>query len=60
MPKKKVVRTRRREKKHVTVGQADPVQLTFKRSGPEPICEWNQAYLPLLPLPWCAAPPVRP
>jgi len=45
---------------HVTVGQADPVQLTFKRSGPEPICEWNQPYMPLLPLPWCAAPPVRP
>jgi hypothetical protein len=45
---------------HVTVGQADPVSLTFKRSGPEPICEWNEAYLPLLPLPWCAAPPVPP
>ena len=45
---------------HVTVGQADPVQLTFKRSGPESICEWNQSYMPLLPLPWCTAPPVRP
>ena len=45
---------------HVTIGQADPVGLTFKRSGPEAICEWNQSYLPLLPLPWCAVPPIRP
>jgi hypothetical protein len=28
--------------------------------GPEPICEWNWVYLPVLPLPWCPLPPVRP
>jgi hypothetical protein len=45
---------------HIAVGQAEPIKYTFKRSGPESICEWNRYYLPLLPLPWCAFPPVRP
>jgi hypothetical protein len=44
---------------HMAVGQADPVKYAFKRSGPESICEWNQSYLPLLPLPWCPLPTVR-
>ena len=45
---------------HIAVGQAEPIKYAFKRSGPESICEWNRYYLPLLPLPWCAFPPVRP
>jgi hypothetical protein len=45
---------------HVAVGQADPIKYAFMRRGPEPICEWNRVYLPLLPLPWCPLPPVRP
>jgi hypothetical protein len=44
---------------HMAVGQADPVKYAFKRSGPESICEWNQHYMPLLPLPWCSPPPIR-
>ena len=42
----------------IVVGQAEPVKYAFMRKGPEPICEWNRRYLPLLPLPWC--PLVRP
>jgi hypothetical protein len=38
---------------HLTVGQAEPVKYTFKRTGPESICEWNPHYMPLMPLPWC-------
>jgi hypothetical protein len=38
---------------HLIVGQADPAKHAFKDSGPEPICEWNNHYMPLLPLPWC-------
>ena len=45
---------------HITIGQAEPVRDTFMRRGPEPICEWNGKYLPLLPLPWCALPPASP
>jgi hypothetical protein len=45
---------------HIVVGQAEPVKYAFKRTSPEAICEWNRYYLPLLPLPWCAVPPVRP
>jgi hypothetical protein len=44
---------------HIAVGQAEPVKYAFKRTGPESICEWNQHYMPLLPLPWCPAPPAR-
>jgi hypothetical protein len=39
---------------HIAVGQAEPIKYAVKRGGPEPICQWNQHYLPLLPLPWCA------
>jgi hypothetical protein len=45
---------------HIAVGQAEPVKYAFMRKGPESICEWNRYYLPLLPLPWCPFPPVRP
>ena len=41
---------------HIAIGQAEPVKYAFMRRGPEPICEWNRHYLPLLPLPWC---PIR-
>jgi hypothetical protein len=40
---------------HIAVGQAEPVKYAFMRRGPEPICEWNRHYLPLLGLPWCPA-----
>lgn len=45
---------------HVAVSQAEPVKHVLKRSGPEYICEWNQNYEPLLPMPWCDNPPKRP
>src|SRR5262245_88122 len=38
---------------HLIVGQAEPAKYVFKDSGPEQICEWNNHYVPLLPLPWC-------
>jgi hypothetical protein len=38
---------------HIAVGQAEPIKYAFMRRGPEPICEWNRHYMPLLPLPWC-------
>ena len=41
---------------HIAVGQAEPIKYTFMRKGPEPICEWNGHYMPLLPLPWCPSP----
>jgi hypothetical protein len=40
---------------HVTIGQAEPVKEAFKRTGPQSICEWNNYYMPSLPLPWCPA-----
>jgi hypothetical protein len=40
---------------HLAVGQSEPAKYAFMRRGPESICEWNQNYLPLLPLPWCPA-----
>jgi hypothetical protein len=45
---------------HIAVGQSEPVKYAFMHRGPESICEWNQYYLPLLPLPWCPSPPARP
>lgn len=44
---------------HVGISQAEPAKLVLKRTGPEAICEWNQHYLPRLPLPWCDLPPKR-
>jgi hypothetical protein len=40
---------------HIAIGQAEPIKYAFMRRGPESICEWNQHYMPLLPLPWCPA-----
>lgn len=45
---------------HVAISQAEPVKHVMKRSGPEYICEWNEYYEPLLPMPWCDKPPKRP
>jgi hypothetical protein len=45
---------------HIAVGQAEPIKYAFMRRGPESICQWNPHYMPLMPLPWCSAPPVRP
>lgn len=42
---------------HLGISQAEPVKSMTRRAGPEGICEWNQYYLPRLPLPWCALPP---
>jgi hypothetical protein len=42
---------------HVAISQAEPIKYAFKRSGPEPVCEWNSYYMPLLPLPWCPSRP---
>jgi hypothetical protein len=41
---------------HVMIGQAEPIKQAFARRGPEQVCEWNQAYLPQMPLPWCPLP----
>ncbi len=45
---------------HIAVGQAEPIKYAFMRRGPESVCQWNGHYMPLLPLPWCSSPPVRP
>jgi hypothetical protein len=45
---------------HIAVGQAEPIKYAFMRRGPEPICQWNGYYMPLLPLPWCSSPAARP
>jgi hypothetical protein len=45
---------------HIAVGQAEPVKYAFMGRGPESVCEWNWHYMPLLPLPWCSVPPLRP
>ena len=42
---------------HLAIGQAEPVKHTFKRTGPQSTCEWNNYYMPLLPLHWCPAKP---
>ena len=42
---------------HIAVGQAEPIKYTFKRTGPQPICQWSSYYMPLLPPPWCAKSP---
>jgi hypothetical protein len=44
----------------IGVGQSEPVKYAMMRRGPESICQWRPYYLPLLQLPWCVAPPVRP
>jgi hypothetical protein len=39
----------------IAISQAEPIKYAFMRRGPEAICEWNPAYMPLMPLPWCLA-----
>ncbi|WP_298113323.1 hypothetical protein [Bradyrhizobium sp.] len=41
----------------IAIGQAEPVKYALMRRGPESVCEWNQYYLPLMPLPWCPGTP---
>jgi hypothetical protein len=41
----------------IVISQAEPVKYALQRRGPESVCEWNQYYMPLMPLPWC--PPAR-
>lgn len=40
----------------IVVSQAEPVKHVFKTSGPDYICDWNQYYEPLLPMPYCSLP----
>jgi hypothetical protein len=40
---------------HIAISQAEPVKYALQRRGPESVCEWNQYYMPLMPLPWCPA-----
>jgi hypothetical protein len=37
----------------IVVSQAEPLKYALQRRGPESACEWNQYYMPLMPLPWC-------
>jgi hypothetical protein len=37
----------------IVISQAEPIKYALMRRGPESTCEWNQHYLPLMPLPWC-------
>ena len=39
----------------IVISQAEPIKYALQRRGPESICEWNQHYMPLMPLPWCPA-----
>jgi hypothetical protein len=45
---------------HVLVAHPEPIKMMTKKSGPEYICYWNQLYQPLLPMPWCAQPAIKP
>ncbi len=42
---------------HIVISQSELAHDRLKRSGPEDICQWNDYFMPLLPLPWCATPP---
>jgi hypothetical protein len=44
---------------HVGITQLQAAKHVLLQSGPEEICEWNQHYLPLMPVPWCDLPPKR-
>ena len=37
----------------IVISQAEPIKYAFMRRGPESVCEWNQYYMPLMPLYWC-------
>ena len=45
---------------HVVVAHPEPIKMITKKSGPEYICEWNQIYQRLLPMPWCELPLKQP
>jgi len=45
---------------HVVVAHPEPIKMVTKKSGPEFVCYWNQLYEPLLPMPWCAQPAIKP
>jgi hypothetical protein len=46
---------------HIGISQAEPARHMLKReSAADGICDWNEAYMPLLPLPWCELPPKQP
>jgi hypothetical protein len=45
---------------HVLVAHPEPIKMVTKKSGPEFVCYWNQLYEPLLPMPWCAQPAIKP
>ena len=37
----------------IGISQAEPIKYAVMRRGPESVCDWNQYYMPLMPLPWC-------
>jgi hypothetical protein len=37
----------------IVISQAEPIKYALQRRGPESVCEWNQYYMPLMPVPWC-------
>jgi hypothetical protein len=41
----------------IVISQAEPIKYALQRRRPESVCDWNQYYMPLMPLPWC--PPAR-
>ena len=41
----------------IVISQAEPIKYALQSRGPESVCDWNQYYMPLMPLPWC--PPAR-
>ncbi len=44
---------------HVSITQMQAVKHVLLQRGPEEICEWNQYYLSLMPVPWCDLPSKR-
>jgi hypothetical protein len=44
---------------HVVMAHPEPIKMVTKKSGPDYVCEWNQDYEKLLPMPWCDLPPKR-
>lgn len=38
---------------HIAVSQASRVRVVISRSGPDPICTWNNFYMPQMKLPFC-------
>ncbi len=37
----------------IVIGQSGALRTALLRAPPQPICEWNRSYLPLMPLPFC-------